>query len=519
MFFTRIQKCIVRKGFFDSDYFPSKPENRNIIVIDPEIQKHIEVTSIKEMKGIPLGKLSEDNSLCVSTPVNTLANGNIMVYGSSGTGKVTSFVDPYIYKAIDREESFVTADTTGQVYEDTYYYALKNDYQVKVFNCSEPEKGNSINLLKLIGTDSNKTDLLVDILVRDSNISEEDSYNQAMLRDFLKACILHITFEYKCQYMLDDNSHLNRLKRIDERFANEEITEEERDKLVKDENQRWESAIDPIHGFGTIGRLHDLISECLYNFDEKERTFKPGKKKATDSQLKYIDNLFAKAFKAYENHPALQVWKTFQMYPESHREFPLAFAASILRIFYNHNFRRVFGIDDIDMANIGNEKTAIYVVLDPFDRNKKVISSIFFTLMIKGLRKMAKSNDNKKLKINTNIIMNDYYSIGEIPEIEEDTALCRTYGINMIFILQGRPQLMIKHPNNYKAIEANCAIVCEMDYSDSIHINILNVCSINMGKLSRNDMPQWNQIEGLPKANIYRFIEEYDKHKSFFGTY
>ena len=497
------------------DFFPSLEE----------IQNHVDITPIEEMEGIPLGKITDDISKCVSVNSKSsdrkVANGNIMVYGTSGAGKVNSFVDPYLYKVIDKDESFVVVDDKGDVYSDTYQYAVKNKYDIKVFNCDEPEKGNSIHLLKYVGTDQEKADLLANVLLCNFNIPQDDSssYSSA-IHQFLKACILYITEEYEWEYRSIDNpnSHYSRLNEIKEKVTTEEYTKEQQEEAIAKENQRWEKAIEPIHGFGTIGRLYDLINGNLYDYDNDLQAFKPAEKKKASffnlsygelSQYEYIQRKYDEALlRTTYTHPGIQSWRSFQAYPEQFKELSIASTITGLRIFQKYSIRQMLSVDDIDIEKIGNEKTAIYMLVDPLDVNKKVVSALFMTLLIKGLMKTAKGNEDRKLKVKTHIVLNEYFSVGYIPGIEQDLCLCRTYGMSMIFIIQNRAQLMMKHPDTYKIIESNCAIIYEMDDSRSVFVIIPLNCTMRLSKLYRNEMPQWGEIKDLPPASIYRYLDD-----------
>ena len=429
-------------------------------------KNYLEITPIEEMQGVPLGKLTKDTSKCVSTN-SKLRNGNVLIYGTSGSGKVNSFVDPYLYKAIDRKESFISTDAKGEIFSDTYHYASMNDYTVKTFNCNEPEKGNSIHLLKFVGTDQEQADLITNTIIQntseDRGKTETVPFWEDMQHQLLMSCILYITYEY-------EEKHSDHLAVI-EGIRKEEISEEEKRKKIDNENLNWKKKTDPIHGYGSIGRVYDFISEGLYHFVADEEQFKPEEKQVLSlSHLDYVADQFADALTINNAHPAKHAWLTFQSFPEQHKVNSLNTLAKRLRIFQKDTIRRMLSVDDIDIEKIGNEKTAIYMIVNQLETDKRIISALFMTMIIKGMMESAKRNEDRRLKNKTHIIMDEYYSIGNIPDIEQYLCLCRSYGMNIIMILQGRSQLMQRHPDKYKIIESNFAIICKMDISKYIQV-------------------------------------------------
>lgn len=559
-----------------------------------EIREFLDITPVDKIRGVPLGKYSKDVKDCVSIPVepkgrdkteqfkHKASNGNMLVYGGSGAGKTFNFVVPYLYKVIDRKESFISTDTKGEVFSEIYWYALKNNYEIKVFNCDEPDKGDSIHLLKIVGTDQERANLIANVLIRNSaeDIGKSVPFWENMLHQLLMSCMLYITYEYDEKYKL----HLATIEQIQK----EKISEEEKRQRIYDEELEWEKMNDPIHGYGTIGRMYDFINSRLYEYKNGEWykpreniiTIKEGneeKQKTIENQLDYIATKLKLAFMESNNHPSMASWKTFNSFPQQHKDNSLGTLATRLRIFQYDSVREAFGRDDIKIGMTGEKPSAIFAIIDPLEESKSIISAVFFTLATRTLLDIAKKKPTRRLKIDTHVVMDEYFSVGYLPGIEEEVSLCRSYGMNLIFILQGRTQLMNRHPKGYQTIESNCGTFLNLGLSteenslkfmekmsgtttvqtdmsgysrstlapveiigdmnvrrgmsaqplvtenDALHLPrdmalviIPPNHTLRLYKLGKHEMPQYHEIKDCPPRNIYHYKNFKNKDKTYF---
>ena len=189
------------------------------------------------------------------------------------------------------------------------------------------------------------------------------------------------------------------------------------------------------------------------------------KQKTIENQLDYIATKLKLAFMESNNHPSMASWKTFNSFPQQHKDNSLGTLATRLRIFQYDSVREAFGRDDIKIGMTGEKPSAIFAIIDPLEESKSIISAVFFTLATRTLLDIAKKKPTRRLKIDTHVVMDEYFSVGYLPGIEEEVSLCRSYGMNLIFILQGRTQLMNRHPKGYQTIESNCGTFLNLGLS------------------------------------------------------
>ena len=83
-------------------------------------------------------------------------NGNLAVYGASGSMKTRSFCMNRILQSAARGESLIICDPKSELYEKSSEYMRDLGYTVRVFNLVSPENSDSWDCLKEIdgaGTD------------------------------------------------------------------------------------------------------------------------------------------------------------------------------------------------------------------------------------------------------------------------------------------------------------------------------------------------------------------------------
>ena len=92
--------------------------------------------------GIPM--MYDDNFLYIKND-----EPHTMVIGAQGSGKTQSIVLPQLKLAIKAQESFITYDVKGEIYEELSGELKKQGYNTIVINLENPELGNGFNPLLL----------------------------------------------------------------------------------------------------------------------------------------------------------------------------------------------------------------------------------------------------------------------------------------------------------------------------------------------------------------------------------
>lgn len=95
---------------------------------------------------------------------------------------------------------------------------------------------------------------------------------------------------------------------------------------------------------------------------------------------------------------------------------------------------------DFDLKDIGRKKVMLYVIIPVMDNTYESIINLFFSQIFDELYKLA-SNNNAKLKVPVDFILDEFQNLGKFPKYEEFLATCRGYGIGVTTILQDIPKI------------------------------------------------------------------------------
>ena len=124
------------------------------------------VSDLSLHTGTVLGMLN-GKYLCI--PEKTRMNGNLAVYGASGSMKTRSFCMNRILQSAARGESLVICDPKSELYEKSSEYMRDLGYTVRVFNLVSPENSDSWNCLKEIEGQELMAQLFVDVIIKNTN--------------------------------------------------------------------------------------------------------------------------------------------------------------------------------------------------------------------------------------------------------------------------------------------------------------------------------------------------------------
>lgn len=173
------------KGTYGTSGWMSRKEMAGVLDLVPDLRKH---------KGVVLGML-DNKAICI--PENPHINGNLAVYGSSGSMKTRSFCMNRILQAAVRGESLIISDPKSELYEKSSEYLRDQGYCVKVFNLVNPENSDSWNCLSEVEGQELMAQLFVDVIIKNTiNNGKGDHFWDSCEMNLLKALVLYVDQSY-----------------------------------------------------------------------------------------------------------------------------------------------------------------------------------------------------------------------------------------------------------------------------------------------------------------------------------
>ena len=155
------------------------------------------------------------------------------------------------------------------------------------------------------------------------------------------------------------------------------------------------------------------------------------------------------------DHPARMYYKSIEIAPEKTYGSILSSLQSKLGKFDSKEIAELTSTDTIDFEEIGNRKTAVYVISSDTHTAYDFLLTIFFSQMIQQLYDYADLNGGK-LKERTYFILDEFANIGKIPDFDKKISTSRSRGISFSVILQNVDQLEAVYEKSYETIMGNC---------------------------------------------------------------
>ena len=155
------------------------------------------------------------------------------------------------------------------------------------------------------------------------------------------------------------------------------------------------------------------------------------------------------------DHPARMYYKSIEIAPEKTYSSILSTLQSKLGKFDSKEIAELTSTDTIDFEEIGNRKTAVYVISSDTHTAYDFLLTIFFSQMIQQLYDYADQNGGA-LKTQTFFILDEFANIGKIPDFDKKISTSRSRKISFSVILQNVDQLEAVYEKSYETIMGNC---------------------------------------------------------------
>ena len=143
--------------------------------------------------------------------------------------------------------------------------------------------------------------------------------------------------------------------------------------------------------------------------------------------------------------------------PERTFDSILITAESKLRNIDSSEMEAMLGKNEIDLASIGKQKTAVFVVVSDTDRSMDNMANLFFTQAMNELCMYAddQCKDNE-LPVPVRFILDDFATNCQIQEFPRMISSFRSRGISTMLMIQAESQLEECYGKDGRTIICNC---------------------------------------------------------------
>ena len=203
-----------------------------------------------------------------------------------------------------------------------------------------------------------------------------------------------------------------------------------------------------------------LIAYIWYEAPEEEQNFAMLIDMIDDSEAREDDENFKNAvdllFEELEadkpNHFAVRQYKKYKLAAKS----ILISCGARLAPFDIKELRDLMEYDELELGTLGEEKTALFVIISDTDATFNFVVSIMYSQLFNLLCDKADDVYNGRLPVHVRMLLDEFANIGQIPQFEKLIATIRSREISASIILQSKSQLKALYRDNASTIEGNC---------------------------------------------------------------
>lgn len=320
-------------------------------------------------------------------------NKNILVIGGSGSGKTRFFVKPNLMQL---HSSYCVTDPKGTILVECGHMLRKHGYEIRVLNTINFKKSHHYNPFVYIRSEKDILKLVNTIIANtkgEGDKSGEDFWVKAE-KLYYQALIGYIWYE------------------------------------APDEEKNFTTLLEMINA-----------SEAR----EDDENFKNA-----------VDLMFEELEKENPDHFAVRQYKKYKLAAGKTAKSILISCGARLAPLDIKELRDLMEYDELELDQVGDRKTALFIIISDTDDTFNFVVSIMYTQMFNLLCDRADDKYGGRLPIHVRCLLDEFANIGQIPKFDKLIATIRSREISTSIILQSQSQLKAIYKDSADTIVGNC---------------------------------------------------------------
>mgnify|MGYP005802587781 FL=1 len=349
-----------------------------------------------------------------------------LVIGSTGSGKTQTVIKPTVKLLAKAGESMIITDPKGEIYESTANMLRDKGYDVQILNFRDPQNGSSWNPLSLPyrmyknGNQDKAIELLDDLAL---NILYDESSNNS--------------------------------------------------------DPFWEKTSADYFSGVALGLFEDAKEDEI-NINSISLMTTVGEEKFGGST--YIKEYFS--FKDPASASVINASSTINAPTDTKGSILSVFRQKIKLFASRENLSEMLSHSDIELADIGRRKTALFIVVQDEKKTYHSLVTILLKQCYETLIAVAQENGGK-LPVRTNFLLDEFANMPPLKDVTTMITAARSRRIRFTMIIQNYAQLnQIYGKENAETIRGNCGNII---YLISAELAALEEISKMCGEVKSKD--------------------------------
>lgn len=337
-------------------------------------------------------KLALDDS---GKPPERKRNKNVIVVGSSGSGKTRFYVLPNLMQA-SKKASYVVTDPKGTVARECGTLLERRGFDVKVLDLVDMGTSLHYNPLAYVHSDQDVLKLVNAIIANTKGEGEhaaEDFWVKAE-RLYLSALV-----SYVC----------------------EQAPEDERN-------------------FST---LLELVNQSEAREDDEDFSSP-------------VDELFASLAASDPGCFAARQYAKYRQAAGKTAKSILISVGARMAPFDISGLRELTAYDELELEKVGDEPTALFITTSDSDATFDFVAAVLYSQMFNLLLERADKVHGGSLPRHVHFLLDEFANLGTIPRFERLIATIRSRNMSCSVILQSLSQLKGSYRDHAETIQGNC---------------------------------------------------------------
>ncbi|MBR2705722.1 MAG: type IV secretory system conjugative DNA transfer family protein [Mogibacterium sp.] len=320
-------------------------------------------------------------------------NLNILVIGGSGAGKTRFFVKPNVMQG---NCSLVILDPKGEILRDTGWLLQRKGYKVRVLDLIDMPRSHCYNPFVYLRDDNDVQRLVTNLFksTTPKGAQSQDPFWDTAAQMLLMALVFYLKYE---------------APEDEQNFA--------------------------------------MVMEMLRAGDVDEED---------GSVPSALDNLFYDLRRNEPEHIALKYYDAYHSgSAKTLKSIQITLAARLEKF----NLESVAGLtitDELDLWELGEEKTALFAIIPDNDTSFNFLVSILYTQLFQQLFEVADKKYGGSLPVHVQFLMDEFANVSLPDDFDKILSVMRSRGVSVSIILQNLAQLKALFEKQWESIVGNC---------------------------------------------------------------